>query len=48
LGRGLAEVGLKEEHIPTLSRNAVKDACLITNPRDADENDIAELFYQVL
>jgi alcohol dehydrogenase class IV len=48
LGKGLAEIGLKDEHIPTLSRNAVKDACLITNPRDADEKDIAELFHQVL
>lgn len=46
--KGLAEVGMKEEHIPTLSCNAMKDACLITNPRDTDENDIAEMFRKVM
>lgn len=44
LGEGLAKVGLEEDFLPVLSRNALKDACLITNPRDADENDIQELF----
>lgn len=46
--KGLAEVGLKEECIPKLSRNAVKDACLITNPRDADENDIGEIYRRAM
>jgi len=45
---GLAELGLPEEVIPELSKNAVKDACFITNPRDADVEDIVEIFYSAL
>jgi alcohol dehydrogenase class IV len=45
---GLAELGLPEETIPELSRNAMNDACFITNPRDADEEEISEIFRQVL
>ncbi len=41
---GLAELGLPEESIPELSKNAVHDACFITNPRDADEEDITGIF----
>lgn len=44
LGQGLAKVGLEESSLPALSRNALKDACLITNPRDANEDDILEIF----
>jgi len=46
--RSLSEVGLREDHIQRLSRNAVKDACLITNPRDADVDDIAAIFLEAL
>ena len=46
--RGLGEIGVKEEDIPQLSENAVKDACLITNPRDANVSDIAEIFRKAL
>ncbi len=42
---GLSKLGLSEEVIPELSRNAVKDACFITNPRDADVQDIMEIFH---
>lgn len=48
LGRGLREQGLMEEFIPTLSKNAMNDACLITNPRDADENDLAGIYRQAM
>jgi len=44
LKKGLAEVGLKEECISKLSKNALNDACLITNPRDADQNNLAEIY----
>jgi len=44
LGLGLSKVGLKEEFLPELSQNALRDACLITNPRDTDENDIMNIF----
>jgi 1,3-propanediol dehydrogenase len=48
LNKGLAEFGLPESAIPELSKNAVKDACLITNPRDADEKDIEIIFRQAM
>jgi alcohol dehydrogenase len=45
---GLAELGLPEESIPELSRNAMKDACYITNPRDAGEEEIISIFRAAL
>jgi len=48
LDKGLREIGLSEEHIPLLSENAVKDACLVTNPRPASREDIAEIFRRCL
>ncbi|HHW73931.1 MAG TPA: iron-containing alcohol dehydrogenase [Firmicutes bacterium] len=45
---GLAELGLPEEVLPELSENAIKDACFITNPRDADVADIIEIFRAAL
>jgi alcohol dehydrogenase class IV len=45
---GLAELGLPEESIPELSRNAMKDACYITNPRDAGEDEIISIFRAAL
>jgi alcohol dehydrogenase class IV len=44
LARGLAEFGLQEEFIPLLSRNAMKDACLVTNPRSASYEEIVSIF----
>ncbi|HOB86429.1 MAG TPA: iron-containing alcohol dehydrogenase [Bacillota bacterium] len=46
--RGLGELNLPEEVIPELSRNAIKDACFITNPRDADVEDIIRIFKAAL
>ena len=48
LQKGLREIGLTEEFIPLLSENALKDACLVTNPRPADGDDIAEIFRKCL
>ncbi len=45
---GLAELNLPEEVIPALSENAVKDACFITNPREANAEDIMEIFFTAL
>ncbi len=45
---GLAELGLPEDVLPELSDNAIKDACFITNPRDADVADIIEIFRSAL
>jgi 1,3-propanediol dehydrogenase len=40
----LAEIGVKPEDISQLSANAMKDACLVTNPRDTTMADIEALF----
>ncbi len=45
---GLAELGLPEDVLQELSENAIKDACFITNPRDADVSDIVEIFKSAL
>ncbi|MGQ9668200.1 MAG: iron-containing alcohol dehydrogenase, partial [Anaerolineae bacterium] len=44
--KGLREIGLGVEDIPRLSQNAVKDPCLLTNPRDIGVSEIAEIFYR--
>jgi len=48
LAKGLAQIGVQAEDIPLLSRNAVKDACLVTNPRSASVAEIEEIFRQAL
>jgi 1,3-propanediol dehydrogenase len=48
LEKGLAQIGLAEEYIPLLSENALKDACLVTNPRRASREDIAAIFRKCL
>lgn len=44
----LSGVGLSEEIIPGLSENALRDACLITNPRDCTRDDIALIYRRAL
>ncbi|WP_366922451.1 iron-containing alcohol dehydrogenase [Metallumcola ferriviriculae] len=46
--RSLSQVGLTDEFIPKLSENAVKDACLVTNPRDMSRQEIERLFREAL
>ena len=48
LAKGLRELGLAEAVIPALSRNALRDACLVTNPREANLGDIEAIFRQAL
>ena len=48
LAKGLGQIGLREEFIPLLSENALKDACLVTNPRPASREDIAAIFRKCL
>ncbi|RMQ49844.1 Alcohol dehydrogenase II [Pseudomonas cichorii] len=45
---GLVALGVKEEDIPTLAANALKDACGLTNPRPADQEQIEGIFRQAL
>lgn len=40
---GFAELGAKEEDIEILAKNAMKDACAVTNPRKATLEDIKEI-----
>lgn len=44
---GLSAMGFKKEYIPELSKNALHDACIITNPRDADAEDLAAFFIRL-
>jgi 1,3-propanediol dehydrogenase len=48
LAKGLRELGLTEEFIPLLSENALKDACLVTNPRPAGREDIESIFRKCM
>ncbi|UFH50410.1 L-threonine dehydrogenase [Pseudomonas sp. KNUC1026] len=45
---GLEELGTKAEDIPTLAANAMKDACGFTNPRQATQAEIEEIFRGAL
>jgi 1,3-propanediol dehydrogenase len=46
--KGLAELGVRPEHVPVLAANTLNDACLATNPRQATEGEIGELFRAAL
>lgn len=46
--RSLSEIGLQEEYIMELSKAAAEDVCLITNPRDATVEEIAEIYRSAL
>ncbi len=44
----LTELGVKEEDIPTLAENALKDACGFTNPKQATHEEICQIFKNAL
>ena len=46
--RGLAELGVRDDDVPVLARNAMADACITTNPRSADEAQLRALFRAAL
>jgi 1,3-propanediol dehydrogenase len=46
LAKGLSQLGLKKESIPLLSQNALKDACLVTNPCSASREEIEAIFHE--
>ncbi len=48
LAKGLGEIGLREEFIPLLSENAMKDACIVTNPRSATQEDIEAIYRKAM
>ncbi|WP_047683703.1 MULTISPECIES: L-threonine dehydrogenase [Xenorhabdus] len=45
---GLAELNVKSEDIPTLSANALKDACGFTNPIQASHEEIVAIFEEAM
>ncbi|NSL53127.1 iron-containing alcohol dehydrogenase [Calidifontibacillus erzurumensis] len=44
----LSDMGLKEDDIHAMSKIALEDACMITNPRDVTLEDIEQLFRLAL
>ena len=42
--RGLAQLGVNETDLPRLAAAALQDACMTTNPRQADAVQIQALF----
>ena len=45
---GLKEIGVKEEDLPTLADNALKDVCGLTNPRIATKDDIIQIYKNAM
>ncbi|MEO5660170.1 MAG: L-threonine dehydrogenase [Polaromonas sp.] len=45
---GLKELGVREEDIPLLATNALKDACGLTNPRPASQAEIEAIFCKAM
>lgn len=48
LHNGLETIGLPADAIPRLSKNALNDACLVTNPRPASAEQIEQIFRQAM
>jgi alcohol dehydrogenase len=44
----LKQIGVKESDIPQLSKNAMEDPCIVTNPRKPRQEDIEEIFRNAL
>ena len=48
LAKTLSEIGLDDSVVEKLAVNALKDACLITNPRDSNLQDIVSIYRKAL
>ena len=44
----LKQMGVKESEIPHLSKNAMEDSCIVTNPLRPEQKDIEEIFKKAL
>lgn len=44
----LKQMGVKESEITHLSKNAMEDSCIVTNPRRPEQKDIEEIFKKAL
>jgi alcohol dehydrogenase class IV len=45
---GLAARGVRVADLPELAGHAVKDACVVTNPRHVDRNDVQAIYGEAL
>ncbi len=48
INRTLGEVGVRPSDIPTLAQKAIKDACMVTNPRRPTQRDIEVIYEEAL
>ena len=46
--KGLLEFGVKDEHLPALAENALKDARIFTNPRKATKEELIEVLRKAM
>ncbi len=44
----LGQLGMKQEDIPRLAKNALMDCCLVTNPARLSQADIEQIYEQAL
>jgi len=42
----LRELGVREEDLPLLAARAMKDICVMTSPRETDEEDLLALLHR--
>ncbi|MFP4106237.1 MAG: alcohol dehydrogenase-like regulatory protein ErcA [Phycisphaerae bacterium] len=45
---GLKSVGITEDQLPALADKAMRDACVVTNPRRVSQEDLEELYAEAL
>ena len=48
VGHTLKRMGVKESNISQLSKNAMEDSCIVTNPRRPKQEDIEKIFKNAL
>ncbi|WP_424356506.1 alcohol dehydrogenase-like regulatory protein ErcA [Methanocella sp. MCL-LM] len=44
----LGQLGVRQEHLPELARQALKDACMVTNPRPMSLKDVETIYERAL
>ncbi len=45
---GLAVLGVKKDDIPLLAENALKDVCSLTNPKQASQDEICQIYLSAM
>jgi alcohol dehydrogenase class IV len=48
LGKSLRQLGIKNEDIRVMARNAMNDVCIVTNPRPVRLDDIVAIYEKAL